>query len=340
MRKQKRLKDQLLSIPAIAVGVLLLIAILLPLVMTRLGLPPYQIQVLISAYYFAVLASSWALLAGYAGQFSFAHMAFMAIGAYTAGILGQQLGTNLITGIIIGVIISGIFGLIIGFLCLRLRRTYLALFTIAFSEITRLILNAERQITGGPDGMQFQPLVENTTSNVPPYYIHLGVLVASLAFMYWLANSRFGLFWRSIREDEEAAAAMGVNVVRYKVMIFVITSMIAGLAGAIHWHHIGILTPNNMLIRQMSIVITMAVIGGIESLIGAAIGAIVIEYGLELMRPLQNWRLVAFGLLLMLTLRFFQNGLLYPVIQFIYRRDVGEQTVAKRQAGSESTDEQ
>jgi len=340
MRKQKRLKDQLLSIPAIAVGVLLLVAILLPLVMTRLGLPPYQIQVLISAYYFAVLASSWALLAGYAGQFSFAHMAFMAIGAYTAGILGQQLGTNLITGIIIGVIISGIFGLIIGFLCLRLRRTYLALFTIAFSEITRLILNAERQITGGPDGMQFQPLVESTTSNVPPYYIHLGVLVAALAFMYWLANSRFGLFWRSIREDEEAAAAMGVNVVRYKVMIFVITSMIAGLAGAIHWHHIGILTPNNMLIRQMSIVITMAVIGGIESLIGAAIGAVVIEYGLELMRPLQNWRLVAFGLLLMVTLRFFQNGLLYPVIQFIYRRDVGEQTVAKRQAISESTDEQ
>ena len=77
-----------------------------------------------------MLASSWALLAGYAGQFSFAHMAFMAIGAYTAGILGQQLGTNLITGIILGVIIAGIFGLIIGLLCLRLRRTYLALFTI------------------------------------------------------------------------------------------------------------------------------------------------------------------------------------------------------------------
>ena len=340
MRKQRRLKDQLLSIPAIVIGVLLVVAILIPVVFTRLGVAPYQLQVLISGYYFAVLASSWALLAGYAGQFSFAHMAFMAIGAYTAGILGQQLGTNLITGIIFGMIIAGGFGLIIGFLCLRLRRTYLALFTIAFSEITRLILNAERQVTGGPDGMQFQRLVESTTSNVPPYYIHLGLLVAVLVFMYWLANSRFGLFWRSIREDEEAAAAMGVHVVRYKVMIFVITAMIAGLAGTIHWHHIGILTPNNMLIRQMSIVITMAVIGGIESLIGAAIGAVLIEYGLELMRPLLNWRLVAFGLLLMLTLRFFQNGLLYPIVQFIYRRDVGEQTVAKRQADSESNDEQ
>jgi branched-chain amino acid transport system permease protein len=227
------------------------------------------------------------------------------------------------------------FGLIIGFLCLRLRRTYLALFTIAFSEITRLILNAERQITNGPDGMQFQQLVAGTTSNVPPYYIHLGMLVLVLAFMYGLANSRFGLFWRSIREDEEAAAAMGVHVVRYKVMVFVITAMIAGLAGTIHWHYISVLTPNDMLIRQMSIVITMAVIGGIESLIGAAIGAVVIQYGLELMRPLENWRLVAFGLLLMLTLRFFQNGLLYPIVQFIYRRDVASETVAKRQVSEE-----
>jgi branched-chain amino acid transport system permease protein len=234
---------------------------------------------------------------------------------------------------------AGIFGLIIGFLVLRLRRTYLALFTIAFSEITRLILNAERQVTNGPDGMQFQPLVASTTSNIPPYYIHLAMLVGVLIFMYWLANSRFGLFWRSIREDEEAAAAMGVHVVRYKVMVFVITAMIAGLAGTIHWHYIGILTPNNMLIRQMSIVITMAVIGGIESLIGAAIGAVVIEYGLELLRPLGNWRLVAFGLLLMLTLRFFQNGLLYPIIQFVYRRDVAKETISKRQLTDETQDD-
>ena len=183
--------------------------------------------------------------------------------------------------------------------------------------------------------MQFRPLVE-TTSNVPPYYIHLALLVFALAFMYGLANSRFGLFWRSIREDEEAAAAMGVHVVRYKVMVFVITSMIAGLAGAVHWHYISIITPNDLLIRQMSIVITMAVIGGIESLFAAALGAIIIEYGLELMRPLGNWRLVAFGLLLMITLRFFQNGLLYPVLQYINRRGVAEETVSKRKVADDT----
>jgi branched-chain amino acid transport system permease protein len=329
-------KDKLLSWPAAIGAALLVAAISIPILATRFGIPLYQIHVLTVGYYFAILASSWALLAGYAGQFSFAHMAFMAIGAYTAGILGQQLGTNVITGIIIGTLIAGVWGFLIGVLCLRLRRTYLALFTIAFSEITRLILNAERQITNGPDGMSFQPLWPWSTSNIPPYYIHLGLLIAVLIFMYALAQSRFGLFWRAIREDEEAAAAMGVDIVRYKVMVFVITAMIAGLAGGVHWHYISILTPNDMLIRQMSIVITMAVIGGIESLFAAAIGAIVIQYGLELMRPLENWRLVAFGLLLMVTLRFFQNGLLYPIIQRLYRRGMEAETVAKREVPDET----
>ena len=335
MMSLARLKTRLFSATGVLAFVLLLVAIVAPQIMTVLGVPPYQIHILIVGYYFAILASSWALLAGYAGQFSFATMAFMAIGAYTAGVLGQQLGTSVLSGIIIGTLMAGLFGLIIGLLVLRLRRTYLALFTIAFSEILRLGLNAERQITGGPDGMSFQPLVSGTTSNVPPYYIHLALLVFALASMYWLASSRFGLFWRSIREDEEAAAAMGVHVVRYKVMVFVITSMIAGLAGAVYWHYVGIVTPNDLLIRQMSIVITMAVIGGIESLFAAALGAVIIEYGLEFMRPLGNWRLVAFGLLLMITLRFFQNGLLHPLLQYLTRRNVAAETVAKRQVAEE-----
>lgn len=334
----RSLKDRILSPVGIITIALLVVAVLIPQTVARLGLPPYQIHILITGYYFAILAASWSLLAGYAGQFSFATMAFMAIGAYTAGILGQQLSTNVISGIILGTLMAGLFGLAIGFLTLRFQRTYLALFTIAFSEVLRLGLNAERDITGGPDGMSFQPLVSWTTSNIPPYYIHLALLVAMLALMYGLVNSRFGLFWRAIREDEEAAAAMGVNVVRYKVMAFVITAMIAGLAGAVQWHYVSIITPNDLLIRQMSIVIAMAVIGGIESLIGAAIGAIVIQYGLETLRPLGTWRLVAFGLLLMVTLRFFQNGLLYPFVQYFTRGDVAEETVAKRIQGAEPDD--
>ena len=312
------------------VAILLIIAVAAPLIMTALQVPPYWLHVSIVAMYYAILASSWSLLAGYAGQFSFGHMAFMAIGAYTSGLLGKYLGMGVWPGILSGTVLAGVFGLIIGVLCLRLRRTYLALFTIAFSEILRLGLMAEHAITEGPDGLPMKPLVA-TTSKVPAYYIHLALLIGALAFMYWLVHSPFGLFFRAIREDEEAAAAMGVHVVRYKILVFTVTSMIAGLAGAVHFHYVELITPNVILILQMSIVITMAVIGGIESLIAAAIGAIVIHFGLELMRPLSNWRFVVFGLLLMFTLRFFQNGLLHPLFERLFRRPALAKMARQRQ---------
>jgi branched-chain amino acid transport system permease protein len=245
-------------------------------------------------------------------------------------------------------------------LCLRLRKTYLALFTIAFAEIVRLIINAELDLTGGPMGLYFDALLA-TTSYVPYYYLILGLLLASLAFMYALANSRFGLFFRSIREDEEAAAAMGVNVVRYKIMAFVVTAMIAGLAGAVDHHFIGFIAPSELIIPRMSLVIAMAVIGGIESLIGAALGAIFIHFSLEWLQQIpvpailmpkleamlptlekiglgltenaiqtNAWRMVGFGFLLMVTLRFWHNGLIYPIIQRLTRREALQETVAKR----------
>ncbi len=379
---------------AAAVGLLLIAAPAL------LESYPYIMHIAIVAFFYAILASSWSLLAGYAGQFSFGHMAFMAIGAYTAGIFGKYVrlttaptgvcseipmgnhwlvlvnffGDNCLElgkanmpvgtliyrlpalpGIILGIIMGGIFGLLVGVLVLRLRRTYLALFTIGFSEIVRVTFNAEIDITNGPNGLELAPLFPNgvhlfgfyfnSANKIPPYYVMLMLFLVSMAVMYWLSISRFGLFIRSIREDEEAAAALGVHIVRYKVLVFVVTSMIAAAAGAVEAHYIGVITPNILLILQMSLVISMAVIGGLESLVGAAIGAIIIEFALEFLRTsftigpivvdMTTWRLVFFGLLLMLTLRFWTNGLIYPIIQRLTRSGVAEETVAMRQAAVE-----
>jgi branched-chain amino acid transport system permease protein len=137
---------------------------------------------------------------------------------------------------------------------------------------------------------------------------------------------------------------MGVNVVRYKVLIFVVTSLIAGLAGAVFYHVIGIVTPNTMEILQMSMVIAMAVIGGIESLLGAAIGAFLTRIGLEMLREINifglhielgAWRYAAFGLLLMFTLRFAQNGLIHPIIDRLFVQPTRKETVAKRVQATE-----
>ena len=105
-----------------------------------------------------------------------------------------------------------------------------------------------------------------------------------MAVLAWLAKSRFGLFVRALREDEDAAAALGVNTVRFKIMVFVITSTMAALAGAVQAHYVGIITPNNLMILQMSLVVAMAVIGGLENFAAAAIGAIIIQFLLELLR--------------------------------------------------------
>ncbi len=382
----------------------------------------YTLHVLIIGFYFALLASSWSLLMGYGGQFSFAHMAFAGVGAYTTGLMGKYLGTGALSGIIAGTLMAGLFGLIIGLLVLRLRSTYLALFTIAFAEIFRLVISAEKDYTEGLNGLPVVPLFPNgigpfdSVSFIPPYFVMFAMLLISLALMSWLAASRFGLFLRAIREDEEAAAALGVNVIRYKVLVFVVTSMVAGLAGATRAHYVGVIAPNDMIILWMSLVITMAVLGGIESLTASAIGGIIIfgmlEYlradfatttvmavilsaivglllfqlvrysagqfmGLVLKGPtsvivgltcfiiaipiafaispplttglsyayydlsgalfpdtidMSAWRLVFFGMVLMLTLRFYQNGLLYPVIQYFFRPGDLQETVAKRDA--------
>ncbi len=275
----------------------------------------YWLHVLIVAYFYAILASSWSLLAGYAGQFSFGHMAFMAIGGYTSALLGRFLNVPPLPGIIMGTLAAGLAGWAIGALCLRFKAAYLALFTIAFSEILRMLIRGEPQITRGDHGLRVAPLFGETISRIPYYYTMLAVLVACLLFMYWLANSRVGLFLRAIREDEEAAAARGVDVVHYKVLTFVVTSMIAGLAGAFFAHYVTILSPNIMVLPQMGLVIAMAIIGGVESLVAAAFGGMIIQISLELLREFGAWRLVIFGALLIITLRFARNGLLTPLFQ-------------------------
>jgi len=294
----------------------LVIALLIPLYLETHA--PYWLHVLIVAYFYAILASSWSLLAGYAGQFSFGHMAFMAIGAYTTGVLGRFLDLPPLPGMILGTLAAGLAGWAIGALCLRFKASYLALFTIAFSEILRILIRGEPQITRGDHGLRVAPLFSETISKLPYYYTMLAVLVGCMLFMYWLARSRVGLFLRALREDEEAAAARGVDVVRYKVLTFVITSMIAGLAGTFFAHYTEVLTPNIMVLPQMGLVIAMAIVGGVESLMAAALGGMILQIGLELLREFGAWRLVIFGALLVVTLRFARNGLLAPLFQRLF----------------------
>ncbi len=369
----------------------------------------YVMHVIIIAFFYAILASSWSMLAGYAGQFSFGHMGFMGIGSYTTalllhyvhfapepttlctefniggswmifvnpvGVTSTSLDQSCLTqaleiwngsvpvsdvpvwiGIILGTIMGGIAGLLIGLLVLRLRAAYLALFTLGFAEILKATISAEIEFTRGQAGLETPALFENgitlfghfysRTDKLPPYFVFFFLLLFCLAILGWLSRSKFGLFVRALREDQEAAAALGVNTTRYKILVFVVTTMMAAAAGAVQAHYVGIVTPNALFLLQMSLVVAMAVIGGVENFVAAAIGAIIIQFVLEALRnsftigtvtiDMTIWRLVIFGIILMLTLRFTRNGLIAPVIEYFQRGHVAAETVAKRSATAKET---
>jgi branched-chain amino acid transport system permease protein len=296
------------------------IAIVLAVVVAAMVFPAlvnnYWLSVGITALFYAIVAASWALLVGYAGQFSFGQMAFVSMGAYTSGMLAKYFDVPIPLGIAIGVVLCAITGCIIGYVCLRMRGPYLALFTVAFSEVLRIILVSEAEVTGGSGGLQIPPLFTGR-SDLPYYYLGLALLGTSLALMGWLVRSRWGLFFRAIRENEDAAAAAGVKVVRFRLLAFSIAASFAGVAGGYFGHYVGIITPDIGSVDQMGLVVAMAVIGGAESLLAATAGAILMEFLLEALRAYSEWRLVLFAVVLLLTVRFARNGLLALAAQGI-----------------------
>lgn len=268
----------------------------------------YWLTVGILAIFYAIVTASWALLVGYAGQFSFGHMGFVSMGAYCSALLVADAGLPIPLGMAAGLVLAGVVGAMIGYTCLRMHGPYLAIFTMAFSEVFRIIVLTENEVTGGAGGLEVTPLF-HTRSDAPYFYLGLALLAASLGLMSWMVSSRWGLFFRAIRENEQAAAAAGVKVIRFRVLVFAIASSFAGLAGAFYAHFIGILTPDIGSVDQMGGVVAMAVIGGAESLPAAVVGAVFVEYLFEALRAYGEWRLVLFGALLLLTVRFARNGL-------------------------------
>jgi len=293
---------RLLSISGAVAGLVLILAF--PFLVNG-----YWLSVGVLAMFYAIVTASWALLAGYAGQFSFGHMAFVSLGAYTSGLLVKWLAIPVPLGMAAGIIMCAAVGSGVGFVGLRMRGPYLALFTVAFSEVLRIVLVSETEVTGGSGGLEVAPLFHSRT-DTQYYYLGAALLAASLGIMLWLVRSRWGLFFRAIRENEDAAAAAGVKVLRFRVLAFAIASAFAGLGGGFFGHYIGILTPDIGSVDQMGLVVAMAVIGGAESIVAATLGALGLEFLVEALRSYGQWRLVLFGALLLLTMRFARNGLL------------------------------
>ena len=287
------------------------------------GVPPYYARIIMLAGINVILAVSLNLINGFTGQFSIGHAGFMAVGAYTsayltvyyaqawerslAGIVGAGVAHALIflMAILVGSLVAALAGLLVGIPSLRLRGDYLAIVTLGFAEIIRIvILNIDA--VGGATGF-----------TVPGYtnFIWVGAFVVlTIVIVYNIVHSDIGRALISIREDELAAEAMGINTTLYKVLSFVISSALAGMAGVLFGHYTQFLSTNDFqFIRSFEIII-MIVLGGMGSLTGAVFGAIVLTLLPEFLRRLpgdfSKYRLVVYSALLVIIMLTRPQGIL------------------------------
>jgi branched-chain amino acid transport system permease protein len=290
------------------------------------GLPYYYAEIINLTGISIILAVSLNLITGYTGQFSIGHAGFMAVGAYSSvfmtvyysegleqwltGLLGATLAQSLVfLGVIIfGALVAAVAGLVVGIPSLRLRGDYLAIVTLGFAEIIRIIiLNIDR--VGGATGIRGRVPPWDGRLIIPQYanFIWIGgFAVITIVVVYNIVNSDTGRALISIREDELAAEAMGINTTRHKVLAFVISSAFAGIAGALFGHFRQFLHTNDFqFIRSIEIII-MIVLGGMGSITGAVLGAIVITILPELLRKLPgdlySYRLVIYSALLIVIM--------------------------------------
>ena len=281
----------------------------------------YYYKIVILAGINIILAVSLNLINGITGQFSIGHAGFYAIGAYTSASLvyyGEawirgmvaflpRIGQDailLLSGIAVAAIAAGIAGLAVGIPSLRLRGDYLAIVTLGFGEIIRvLILNIEA--IGGARGFSDIPVL----SDFFFFWVFLFVFV-TVSVIRNLVNSSYGRAFVSIRDDEIAAEAMGVDTTRFKVLSFVISSMFAGIGGSLFGHYTGYLNPSSFTFVTSFYLIIMIVVGGLGSIHGSILGAVLITVVLELFRSLSEFRLVGFSILLILVMLYRPQGLM------------------------------
>jgi len=272
----------------------------------------YLVTVLITIGIYIILALSLNMITGYAGQISLGHAAFMGIGAYTSALLYTRAGLSFWPAFILAGVAAGFVGMILALPCLRVREDFLAITTMGINfvvEATFLYVpffGAGMGI-GGID----PPKIFGLEISKPAFLVLVIVVIAAIiALDRWLVRSWIGLGWAAIREDEEAAGVMGIDVVRFKVIAFTLGSAGAGLAGSLYAHFLTFIMPVNFSFGQSIVILSMVVFGGIGTLRGPIVGAIVLGALPEISRPVMEYRTLLYGVLLLLLMRYQPNGIL------------------------------
>jgi len=286
--------------------VLLPAAIALPFMTTG-----YVVYIANLLLVFTVLSLGMHIVVGEAGQFSLAHAAFYGLGIYTAGLLNNALGLPLVLNILAGGLVAALCGFAIGFLSLRMRDIYLALSTFAFGEAMQWVFLNWTPVTGGPSGLNFKPadlFGWTLLSDKAAYPVVTLVTLAFVAATIVIHFSTLGRSFRAVRESEIAAAAVGIDVKRVKLLAFTLSAFFAGAAGGLYTTFSTFIHPESLGFQTTILVLTMVVVGGIGSVWGAIGGAIVFGLIAELLRQVPSYQEVIYGCILMLFMMYLPRG--------------------------------
>jgi branched-chain amino acid transport system permease protein len=272
----------------------------------------YWLRILNVVMLFMILAMSLALIDGFTGQPSLGHAAFYGVGAYTSAILMVDHGAPFWLAAIGAAIVSGIMGLCLGPIT-RLRGFYLAMATLALGHVIYLLFKNLEGLTRGAIGIRSIPPASlgplAFADDRSYFYLSLAAVALTYVVLKRITRGQLGRTLAAIRQNELATAAMGVNTTLYKIKIFGIGCAFAGLAGSLYAHLVNFISPNSFLFQDSITIVAMTVVGGMGSLEGAIIGALILGVLPEAARPLKDLRLLAYGLILLLFVVFLPGGI-------------------------------
>ena len=301
-------------------GLFLVMVVIIALLPLGLSGNAVVMQLLILCMIYAVIAAAWDLVMGVAGLFTFGQIAFLAIGAYGSAIVSMRLGLSPWLAMPIAACITAVVGVLVGLLCLRLKGDYVALLTFAIQLLLGPFIISDlgaKLGTGGTKGLvnipplsmgsyRFKPL-----QLTPWFYVALGLFVLCMYVMYRAIHSNWGRAFVALRDSPRFAKSLGVNEFKYKLLVFALSALITGLAGAFYVHYTGVLSVrllNGLDLFLMLLI--MQVVGGMGRFPGAAVGAFIITFVNEWLRFAESYRPMVFGGAIILLVVFFPQGIL------------------------------
>lgn len=302
----------------------------------------YEMGVMCRILMYTLLAGSLNVINGYSGQFNIGHAGFFGIGAYASAILSIKLGLPFWVALPVSGVLASLVGLVVALPTLRLRGIYLAIVTLGASEIIRLIALNWQDLTGGPNGLRGipAPLLFGFKISRSQHYYYIFLVLAVLFFFVTrrIIASRVGRAWISIREDETAARSLGVETARYKALNFMYGAFWAGIAGGAFAPYFKFISSDMFSLDEGFNILSMVIIGGQGTLAGPVAGAVIVNLLTEILRPVSQYRLIVYAILIIVMMWLRPQGLVGASRSILAERKVGrkKRTAVNRTKASTS----